>query len=158
MSYTASLILVSIYLCCQWLRSGKNALYANTDAVPKVQGALDRFGLKLDMTMWLGHVPTRAERVRVCRALAELEAQGFLERIRSRRSGRTLRVRLTERGGIVAQQVLDTRSDELDTLLLPLWPGELEEYCREAEGMGGDAPGEDADGAVQTDEPFGRGR
>ena len=131
MSNIASIILVSIYLCIKGLRAQTDAAYPRCDAVPRVQNALEKYGLKLDAVLLLGHVPSRAERVAASRALAELETRGFIRRVRSRRSGRTIRVRITSLGEVAAEQILATPSGEV-VFLTAGWDQDItEEGCND---------------------------
>ena len=100
--------------------------------MPRVQNALEKHGLKLDIPMWIGHVPSRAERVAASRALAELETRGFIRRVRSRRSGRTIRVRITSLGEVAAEQILATPPGEV-VFLTAGWDldGIIEEGCND---------------------------
>lgn len=77
----------------------------------------ERFGVRHDLSRWLGHPPTPAESAVYSRTLRNMEMMGLVVRVNRWGGRRTTHVRLTPLGRAQAERVAGEHQAELDKLL-----------------------------------------
>jgi len=82
----------------------------------------EAFGVRHDLTRWLGHAPTASESAVFSRALRNMEAMGLVVRVSRWGGSRATHVQLTDMGRAEAERLVADQDAAMAALLKDLAP------------------------------------
>ena len=140
-------VLTSVLVTEQALRDGSATFSTNGPREKQLRrrmdlADLDRFGVRYDLSAWLGRPTTASDSAVFSRTLRRMEDLGLIVRVNRWGGRRTTHVQLTPAGRSAAECVARQRQAEADKLMAQLLPIEMPL---------GEASEDDSDTAARTD-------